>query len=487
MLRYLIYGMIYLGSGLMVYNIYGFIRFARTIRGREYRGKSNLILYIPILLLVLFLLGYLAVGVFGDPDLIVSGILFGGSLFVFVIYLLLDRITRRIIENGQIESRLMAAQESNRAKIAFLSTVSHEMRTPMNIILGMDAVALSEPCLPSKTREYLEKIDLSARHLLGLINNILDMNSIQSGSLEVKEREFDLEDTLRQISLIASSLCEDKGLTFTYVAPEEAPCCMGDETMLKRVLISILDNAVKYTDSPGEVDLRVEADGEKDAVPLFRFEVTDTGVGIDSEFLPRLFNAFSQEDASSTNRYGGSGLSLAMAKEMVELMGGAVEVTSEKGVGSTFTVTLPLKTVDPSAKETAADPDTDLAGRRVLIVEDLPDNAEIVADLLELEDMETERAENGKIALDMFSASPPGYYDAILMDLRMPVMDGLTAAREIRKLPRPDAGTVPIIALTANTLQSDLQSTAEAGMNAHLAKPTDADTLYAVLRRYIRG
>ena len=178
-MRYIIYALVYLGSALMVYNIYGFIRFARDIRSRKNWDEENMILYIPIVLLVLFLIGYLAVGFFGKPDLIIAGILFGGSIFVYIMYQTLSRITQRIIEGEHMEAQLMAAEESNRAKTAFLASVSHEMRTPMNVILGLDNVALKEPSLPEETRGHLQKIDASARHLLDLINNLLDMNSIE--------------------------------------------------------------------------------------------------------------------------------------------------------------------------------------------------------------------------------------------------------------------------------------------------------------------
>jgi len=486
MLRWAIYAMVYLGSALMVYNICGFVRFARFVKGLKAWSGEDHLLYIPIVLLVLFLMGYLAVGIFGRPDLIVSVILFGGSIFVYVVYRLLSGITLKIVESEQVEARLLAAEESNRAKTGFLASVSHEMRTPMNVILGLDSVALKNPDLPAETRCHLEKIGQSGRHLLGLINNMLDMNRIETGALEVRHSEFSLADALDQVCAIAHTLCEDKGLTWDFSAAEDARGrFVGDELQLKQVLLSILDNAVKYTDAPGTVSLAVTCASEREDVRTLRFAVRDTGIGIDREFLPRIFEAFTQEDASSTNRYGGSGLSLARTKHVVELMGGTLAVESEKNVGSVFTVTLALPRAEESAPPPAAETPVSLEGRRILIVEDLPENAEIVQDLLELEGAETEHAENGQVALDMVSRAPLWYYDAILMDLRMPVMDGLEATRRIRALEREDAGAVPIIALTANAFESDVRQSLAAGMNEHLAKPTDADTLYAVLKRQI--
>ncbi len=249
-----------------------------------------------------------------------------------------------------------------------------------------------------------------------------------------------------------------------------------------------MDNAVKFTDVPGIVELAVECIAEKTGIRTLRFTVKDTGMGIEKSFLPHLFEVFTQEDSSSTNRYGGSGLSLAAAKGIVELMEGSISAESVKNVGSTFTVTIPLEYT--GKEEAAAEQQEEagsLAGKRVLIAEDIPLNAEIVMEFLAMEDVQCEHAENGQIALEMFEKSPLYYYDSILMDLRMPMMDGLDATRHIRSLDREDAKTVPIIALTANAAESDVQQTKEAGMNMHMAKPTDAAALYATLKRFIQA
>lgn len=491
MLRWMIYLLVYLGSAIMVYNIYGFVRFARFVKQlRSWRHDYG-ILYVPIALLVLFLLGYLAVGVFGRPDMIVAGILFGGSIFVLIMYKLLSNVTQRIVESEtkMMEAELRAAEEANRAKSVFLASISHEMRTPMNMILGMDAIALKNPDLAPKTREQLEKIGLSARHMLGLINNILDLNSIENGKLKVKREEFSLSGALDQVSAIAQSLCEEKGLDYRISVPEAwKGRYLGDETQLKQVLMRLLDNAVKFTDAPGRVELSVDCAEEKKSIRTLRFAVTDTGIGIDESFLPSIFDVFTQEDASSTNRYGGSGLSLAAAKGILELMGGTITVESTKNAGSTFTVVLPMEYAGEEAPAGESLEETrSLAGKRVLVAEDIPMNAEIVMEFLKMEGIASEHAENGQIALDMFAQSPPHYYDAVLMDLRMPLMDGLDATRGIRALDRPDARTVPIIALTANAAESDVRQSLEAGMNIHMAKPTDAVALCATLRQFIYG
>ena len=488
MLQTLIYGMIFLGAALMVYNIWGFISFAAYVRGRKIFQEKHGILYVPVALLIMFLLGYIAVGMFGSPDLIVAGILFGGSVFVFIIYKLLNGITQRIIENETLKAKLLAADESNRAKTGFLASISHEMRTPLNVILGQDAVALNAPDLSPETRDHLKKIDLSAKHLLDLINRILNINRIESGEFSLVSETFSLADALDQVNAIAGSVSAEKGLEYrSRLQPDADGTYTGDVTQLKQVLLSILDNAVKYTDAPGTVSLDAEKTEDAEGSRTLRFSVSDTGVGIDPDFLPRVFDVFTQEDDSFSNRFGGSGLSLALTKQIVELMGGTIEVQSEKNAGTVFTVTVPLQLAEtpaPPAEEIAADP-VSLEGRHILIVEDLPENAEIVQDLLELEGVVTDLAENGQIALEKFEASTPYRYDAILMDLRMPVMDGLEASRRIRALDRPDARTVPIAALTANAFESDVRASQEAGMNAHLAKPADAEQLYETLKKLI--
>ena len=490
MLSWVIYGMVYLGAALMVYNIYGFVQYARNLRAQKNWDEQNSILYVPIVLLVMFLLGYLAVGLFGQLDLIMAGILFFGSVFVFIMYKYLSSITQRIMENERLEAELMAAEASNEAKVSFLANVSHEMRTPLNVILGMNGLALRDPTLTPETRGRLEATGQSAKHLLGLINNMLDMNRIETGLLATRNEEFSLEASLNQINVIANALCEGEGLVYEPILPELPGCrFMGDEMQLKRVLLSMIDNAVKYTDAPGCVKFSVERVSDEGKLQTFRFVVADTGVGMDPEFVPKVFDTFTKEDAGSTDRYGGGGLSLAVAKRVVELMGGAIAVESRKGEGTTFTVTVPLVCVEASAAGGAPlepEPLSSLDGARILIVEDLPENAEIVADLLELEGVETEHAENGQIALDMVEQSPDSYYDAILMDLRMPVMDGLEATRRIRALDRPDATRVPIIALTANAFEEDVRQSLEAGMNVHLAKPPDAGLLYETLEQQMK-
>ena len=485
--RWVIYGMVFCGAALMLWNICCFIRYARFVRGQKSWKRSGWLLQVPIILLILFLAGYLFVGFLGNPDPIMAGILLGGSVFVYIIYRLLSGITQQIIEGERMEAALAAKEENSRTKTRFLATMSHEMKTPMNVILGLDAVALKNPDLAPETREQLEKIDLSARHMLGLIQNVLEINEQENGQLVLQNAEFSLKSVLDQTNAIIATLCAAKGLHYELSLPKATDYILyGDEVQLKEALLSILNNAVKYTEAPGTVRFTAEVYPRNDGKRNCLFTVSDTGIGIDPDFLPKVFEPFAQEEDGSTSRYGGSGLSLAVTKNTIEQMGGMIRVQSQKGVGSCFTVTIPMRCVrETKITEGAEKPEVSLEGRRVLIVEDLPENAEIVQDLLELEGVITERAENGQVAVEMMERSAEGYYDAILMDLRMPVMDGLEATRKIRTLDRKDARLVPIIALTANSFESDVRASLSAGMNAHLPKPADAETLYDTLKEYI--
>ncbi|MBE6741491.1 MAG: response regulator [Ruminococcaceae bacterium] len=628
----LIQVMIYLGIALMALNIYKYVRFSREIRARgDWKSEAN-ILRLPVILLFLFLVGYIAVALFGHPDLVVAGILFGGSIFVFIMVLLMRRIERRIQINGQMQAEIEAAKLESEAKTRFLSNMSHEIRTPMNAIIGLDNLALRDDDLKPKTREQLEKIGASANHLLALINDILDMSRIESGRMVLKNEEFSFREFIDQVSIIIHGQCMDKGLNYEcHIEGHPNDYYFGDEMKLKQVLINILGNSVKFTDSPGTVSLTVKQLEQNDEKCILQFIMKDTGIGMDDDFIPKLFDAFSQEDTTTTNKYGGSGLGMAISKNFIEMLNGTVEVESKKGVGSVFTVTVELgkseqsyfskhgfvlpkdlralivdddeiacehamlvlssmdiqtdwvmsasaavdmfnsaisngvpydivitdykmpkidgleltkqlrkisgdktiiilltgynwDSIEDEAKNDGIDiiltrplfsevllhhissllekkkdvivsheqeekealEQSILSGKRVLIVEDVEANAEILADILELEEMESERAENGQIAVDMFSEHEKGYYDAILMDVRMPVMDGLTATETIRALEREDAREIPIIAMTANVFDEDVERSFKAGMNAHLSKPIEPDRIFETLAELIK-
>ena len=525
--------------------------------------------------------------------------------------------------NRALSEALAAAEEANKAKTAFLSNMSHEIRTPMNAIIGLDSLALQNETLPAETREYLEKIGESAHHLLGLINDILDMSRIESGRLVIRREEFSFRNMLEQINTMVMSQCAEKGLHYECrVIGGVSDYYIGDDMKLKQVLINILSNAIKFTDAPGDVTLTVERTAVFGDHSTVRFRISDTGIGMERAFIPKIFDAFTQEDSSRNNKYGSTGLGMAITKNIVELMNGTISVESEKGVGTEFTVIVTLNNSDQKGpvtnyispndlrilvvddEEIAAEharivldevgikadtcydgqtamhmlelqhakhepyslvlldwkmPDMDglevakeirklydkettviiltsfnwdeildeaihigvdsflakplfasnvldefervarknnmslykekkrarLKGRRILMAEDVFINAEIMRQIIMAREAEIDHAENGKLAVDTFAGSPAGYYDAILMDVRMPEMDGLEATAAIRALDRPDAKAIPIIALTANAFDEDVQRSLQVGMNAHLSKPVEPEHLYQTLEELI--
>ena len=537
-----------------------------------------------------------------------------------------ERVQKQELSESReaLQDALAAAEKANAAKTAFLSNMSHEIRTPMNAIIGLNNIAMNEPSASDEVKKYLEKIDASAQHLLGIINDILDMSRIESGRMVIREEEFSLAKCLEQINTIISGQCRDKGVHYDCRTDSRiAEYYIGDAMKLRQMLINILGNAVKFTPEGGKVSFRIEEASRFDRKTTLRFIIEDNGIGMSREFLPHLFDAFSQEDSSSTSRYGSTGLGMPITKSIVELMNGQIDVKSEKGSGTTFTVTVTLGDAersstgsderaaiprnmrvlviddDPVALEhariilgqvgvscdtaetgeagvekvkvcharredydlilidlrmpemdgvettrrirTAVGSDTpiiiltsfnwddivdeakeagvdtfvskplfagsvmdefreafrrkneelekktaDLKGRRVMLAEDVMINAEIIMMILSMREIDVDLAENGRIAVEKFASHEAGYYDAILMDLRMPEMDGLEASRRIRSMDREDAGRIPIIALTANAFDEDVQRSMQAGLNAHLSKPVEPEALFGTLENLIR-
>ncbi|MBR1750950.1 MAG: response regulator [Ruminococcus sp.] len=534
-----------------------------------------------------------------------------------------DVIREERERNLALADALRAAEQANRAKTAFLSNMSHEIRTPMNAIIGLDSLAIRNESLDDDTREYLTKIGDSARHLLGLINDILDMSRIESGRIILRKEEFSFRAMLEQINTMVMSQCEEKGLRYECkVTGGVSDYYIGDDMKLKQVLINILSNAIKFTEAPGSVTLTVQRAATYADQSTIRFIVKGTGVGMEESFIPRIFESFTQENSIKTNKYGSTGLGMAITKNIVELMNGSIKVTSKKGEGSEFTVVVTLKKSDHVGlgtnyikpkdmrvlivddEEIAAEharlildevgikseicfsgqealnmlevahtkqmpynlvlldwkmPEMDgievakrirslydkettviiltsfnwdeimdealhvgvdsflakplfasnvideferiarknkmslfrekqraeLKGRHILMAEDIFINAEIMKKIITMKEAAIDHAENGKIALQMFEQSEEGYYDAILMDIRMPEMDGLEATTAIRALDRSDAKNIPIIAMTANAFDEDVQRSLQVGMNAHLSKPVEPEHLYQTLEELI--
>lgn len=414
-------------------------------------------------------------------------------LCIFLVLMFTRKLRQRVKEmTGELQTALEEAKVASKAKTSFLSKMSHEIRTPMNAILGLNHIALENPNLPSAVYNQLKKIDASAKHLLSIINDILDMSRIESGRVILKNERFSFYEMLEQINIIVESQCKDKGLSYECkIIGEPEKYYIGDDLKLRQILINILGNAVKFTDKGGKVKLEVEANEKFDDKTVLQFKILDNGAGISEEYLPKIFEAFSQENSSAANKYGSTGLGMAITKGFVEMMGGQIAVESTKGVGSLFTVTVTLnKSVDITEESIAEDSPTvhrDLTGKRILLAEDMIVNAEIMIELLKMRGMEVELAENGKIAADKFISHDAGYYSAILMDMQMPEMNGLEAAKTIRNSEHADAKTIPIIALTANAFEEDENKSRQAGMNAHLSKPIEPETIYKTLSRLIKN
>lgn len=399
-----------------------------------------------------------------------------------------DAETRATLNQSQaLSDALNDAEIANKAKTAFLSSMSHEIRTPMNAIIGIDKLALSNPDISDTTREQLEKIGTSAEHLLGIINDILDMSRIEAGRMTIRSEVFSLPTLIEQVDIMIGGQCRDKGIDWHWEMLSEADnYYVGDDVKLKQVIINILGNSVKFTPQGGKISFTIERINRYDSKSTFRFIMTDNGIGMDEDYLPKLFEPFSQEDSSTKTKYGSTGLGMPITKSIVELMNGEIKVDSKKGVGTTFTVTITLADSSEQAAEESKEDVIDrvsLSGRRILLAEDMEINAEIMKEILGSEDMLVEHAEDGRQALEMFSASDENYFDAILMDMRMPNMDGLEATKAIRGLDREDAKTIPIIALTANAFNEDVERSLQAGLDAHLSKPVDADMLFDTLAK----
>jgi signal transduction histidine kinase/CheY-like chemotaxis protein len=496
---------------LSIWSILGFLYFRRVLRNDEkgVYGRSTvawtvllgLIIFTSTIWMRQYVTGKIeALSVSSSAlDNLQSSFVFAivvQIVFIAVALLILFNIYSHVQKRERnTEVAKSVAEESSRAKSSFLSKMSHEIRTPLNAIIGLDNIALRDPDLTPKNRETFEKIGASATHLLGLINDILDMSRIESGRVSVKTEEFLLKDLLEQVSIIINGQCQDKGLHFdcnTQSALRDY--YVGDDMKIKQILINILGNSVKFTNAPGRVSLSVEEIPGPDGSTALRFTTNDTGIGMDKEFIPHIFESFSMENDGSTSKYGGTGLGMAITKNFIDMMQGTIDVESTKGVGTSFIVTVPVTASERVAAQNTAAAEVAhseiagiLAGKNVLMAEDVDQNAEILADLLELEDIIPTRAINGENAVDLFKKSEEGFFDAILMDIRMPVMDGLEATRVIRALARSDAKTVPIIAMTANVFDEDIERSLESGMNAHLFKPIDPERMYEKLAEFIKA
>ena len=486
--EYLIYSMVFAGSALMAYNIFLYIRFAQSIRKHGDWARERRILNIPIFLLLMFLAGYLVVGIFGKPDLVVSGILFGGSVFVFVILWLIRRIVARVQANEHLEAKLAAAEEANKAKTFFLSNMTHDIRTPLNAIIGYTTLAKKEQGNTEKQMEYVGKIEKASHQLLAIVNNVLEMSRIESGKIELDSKPTDLEEFIHEAGDLMRAQLAEKSISFSSSCKVCDKWALCDKNLLSRVITNLLGNAAKFTGEDGTITLGLKQISRIEGMGVYEFRVKDTGIGMDPAFVEHLFSPFEREQTSTVSRIQGTGLGMSIAKNIIDMMGGTIDVVTEKGKGTEFIINVSFPIEKPDEDENAAaSAEIRFDGMRALLVEDNALNTEIACLLLTQAGFEIDVAENGQIAVEKVIASESGYYDVILMDIQMPVMDGYTAARAIRALPDPTLSSIPIVAMTANAFIEDVKTAEEAGMNGHIAKPLNVCDMFATLKSVMDG
>lgn len=410
-------------------------------------------------------------------------------LFLIVGAVLLEAFLRQR-EQREKELQTELLMKTTQAKNDFLAKMSHDIRTPLNGIIGMNYIASTKaPQECTEVIDCLDRVDSAAKYLLGILNNILDMSKIENDKLTLSANPFSLDTLISEIELLISFQMEGKNFDFIVDAPQSLDYdYIGDELRLKQVLINLISNAVKFTEL-GQVVFAIKilpADEETDEVI---FTIADTGHGMSPEFMEHLFTPFAQEDNNISSKSGGSGLGLAIAKSFVDLMDGTITVSSTLGKGSEFTVTLLLKkTAHIKQEQSAKDAQSScrFEDQRALLCEDNDLNAEIAKSILESFGLTVDRAEDGKLGVEFFERSAPGYYSIIFMDVRMPQMDGYKATRTIRSLERPDAAQIPICALSANAFSEDIHQSMDAGMNVHLSKPLDISQLLDVLKKFLK-
>ena len=391
--------------------------------------------------------------------------------------------------NDRLETALKKAEAASLAKTRFLNNMSHDIRTPMNVILGYAQLMeeeLKEKDLP-ETKEHLEKLQQSGKLLLSIINNVLDMARIESGKMEIDESYSRIEDLRQSVFTVFDAEARKKKIAFRYSVNVEHEHVLTDVTKVKEIFVNILSNAMKYTPSGGSVTVSLEElPCDEPGYMIVRTRVSDTGIGMSQDYLTRIFEAFTREKNTTRSKIAGTGLGMSIVKRYVDLLGGTIQVESELGKGSTFTVALKLKIADENYYENRQieNPETGteiLEGRNILIAEDNDLNAEIAEAVLKRAGMKTERVVNGIQCVNMIIKMPAGTYDMILMDIQMPEMDGYEAARAIRQLPDREKACIPIIAMTANAFEEDKKDAMAAGMNGHMAKPIQVEQLLSML------
>ena len=393
--------------------------------------------------------------------------------------------------NKKLHKALIAAETANRAKSTFLLNMSHDIRTPLNGIMGLLKINMAHSDDEELVRENYKEMEKAANHLLSLINDVLQMSKLEDGREELSSELVCLPDVFYDMKAIIDGSALDKGISVDF--SEDSiwvhPYVITNPLYLRQIFLNIYGNSIKFTNFGGKISTKQECIEEKDNVITYRWIISDTGIGMSKEFLKHIFEPFAQERADARSNYHGTGLGMAIVKKMIDKMGGTISVTSEVGKGSTFVVELPFEmgAAPEKSKKEEADKENSIHGLNLMLVEDNELNAEVAEILLEDEGAIITMVNDGQQAVELFNNNPVGTFDAILMDIMMPVMDGLTATKAIRALNRPDAGIIPIIAMTANAFAEDVQRCLDAGMNAHLAKPLDIEKVKKTICEHIIG
>ena len=396
-----------------------------------------------------------------------------------------DEKMRELKQEEELREAKLKAECANKAKSSFLFNMSHDIRTPMNAIIGLNSMIRSSLDDREQVLDYTEKLDSASQYLLALLNDILDMSRIESGSMKLAIRAFEGDKFWDNVNMLAKAQAVMAGVGYSFERRKKiSEVYIGDSTRLEQIMVNLINNAVKFTPKGGNVNVSV-AEQETDGRVQLTAVVSDNGIGIAKDFLPKVFEIFTQEHEENTRVYGGSGLGLSIARNYARMMDGDITVESAEGKGTVFTVTAKLDFDRRKKARKERTENISFEGKRILLVEDHPLNVIVAKGLLEKKQFEVVTAENGKKAVELVTDAPEYYFDAILMDIRMPVLDGIEAARQIRALDRADVKELPIIAMTANAGDEDRRQTKEAGMNEHLAKPIDPKLLYTTLQKFI--
>ena len=390
-------------------------------------------------------------------------------------------------KNLELREAVFQAQKANAAKSSFLSRMSHDIRTPLNGIIGLIKINETHMDARELVKTNQDKMLVSADHLLSLINDVLQMSKLEDENIEISHDPIDLGEISREVGTIISGRTAEAGIAFE-IGKQELPVSYvyGSPLHIRQIFLNIYGNCIKYNKPHGKVTTTLKCLGEKNGIVTYRWTISDTGIGMSEEFLKHIFEPFVQEHSDARTVYSGTGLGMSIVKKIIDRMNGTIVVTSKEGEGSTFVITLPFEIAEkPEEIPAEMDGEVNIAGLHLLLAEDNELNAEIARTLLEDEGAITTIVNDGQQAVDIFSRNKPGTFDAILMDIMMPEMDGLSATKAIRALDREDAGTIPIIAMTANAFDEDEKKCMEAGMNAHLAKPLDIQKMKEAVCRYL--